>query len=159
VTSDPRGGELRLTAVLQPRGPAAAVVLTDEQVAAVAGDRKSAAVKVTVNGGHTFDGRIARMGGENLVGFNRAVRTAAGVEAGDRIDVVIALDGGPRTVDVPEDLAAAMAAPGVADQFDKLAPSHRKEYVRWITEAKRTETRTKRIAEAVQKIGQAEPRR
>lgn len=151
--------ELRLTAILQPRGPAAAIVLTDAQVATLAGGRKTAAVKVTVNDRHTFEGRIARMGGENLVGFNRAVRAAAGVEAGDRIEVVIVVDTVERSVEVPADLADAMAEAGVADQFGKLAPSHRKEYVRWITDAKRPDTRAKRVEEAVQKIGEGRPRR
>jgi hypothetical protein len=125
----------------------------------LAGGRKTVAVKVTVNGDYAFDGRVARMGGENLIGFNRAVRTAAGVQAGDRVDDVIVVDGAERSVEVPDDLARAMAETGVADQFTKLAPSHRKEYVRWITEAKRPETRAKRVDEAVRKIGQGAPRR
>lgn len=150
---------LRLSATLQPRGPAAAIVLTDEQVAALAGGPKNPPVKVTVNGGYTFDGRVGRMGGENLVGFNKAVRAAAGVEAGQTIDVVIVADTGERTVEVPDDLAEAMATADVTDMFTELAPSHRKEYVRWITEAKRPETRAKRITEAVQKIGEGKPRR
>jgi len=150
---------LRLTATLQPRGPAAAIVLTDEQVAALARGPKSPPVKVTVNGGYTFDGRVGRMGGEYLVGFNKAIRAAAGVEAGETIDVVIVADTAERTVEVPEDLAGAMTSAGVMDAFTTLAPSHRKEYVRWVTEAKRPETRAKRITEAVQKIGQGKPRR
>jgi hypothetical protein len=150
---------LHLTAVLQPRGPAAAIVLTDEQVSALAGGAKTPPVKVTVNGGHTFEGRVGRMGGENLVGFNKAVRAAAGVEAGDTIEVVIVADAAPRDVEVPDDLARALADAGVADRFHALAPSHRKEYVRWITEAKRPETRARRVADAVPMIAAGTPRR
>lgn len=150
---------LRLFATLHPRGPAAAVILTDEQVQALAGGPKTPAVTVTVNGGYTFQGRVGRMGGENLLGFNRAVRDAAGVSAGDTIDVVIVAETSERTVDVPPDLADAIAAAGATEAFQKLAPSHRKEYVRWVTEAKKPETRAKRIAEAVVTIGEGRPRR
>ncbi len=150
---------LTLTTQLEARGPAAAILLSEQQVATLAGGPKSPPVKVTVNGTYTFQGRVGRMGGEILVGFNKATRAAAGVEAGDTIDVVIELDAAERTVEVPDDLRDAMAAAGITAQFDALAPSHRKEYVRWITEAKRPETRAKRVAEALDKIREGQPRR
>lgn len=150
---------LHLTTTLEPRGPAAAIVLTDEQVATLAGGPKTPPVKVTVNGTYTFAGRVGRMGGQNLVGFNKATRTAAGVEPGETIEVVIELDGAERTIQVPDDLAVALDEAGIADRFADLAPSHRKEYVRWITEAKRPETRAKRVEEAVGRIREGTPRR
>jgi hypothetical protein len=150
---------LRLTTTLQSRGPAAAILLTDQQVAHLAGGAKAFPVKVTINGTHAFDLRLARMGGENLIGLRKEVRVAAGVEAGDTVEVEIAHDAAPRTVELPDDLAAAMADAGVADRFDGLAPSHRKEYVRWITEAKKPETRAKRVAEAVVMIAEGKPRK
>lgn len=139
-------GELHLRTVLQPRGPAAAVVLTDEQLAVIGEGAKTPNVEVTVNGGYTFAGRIGRMGGENLLGFNKTNRTAAEVAAGDEVDVLIRFDGTARTVDVPEDLAAALASvPGARKAFDELSYSHRKEHVRSIDDAKRPETRAKRV--------------
>lgn len=150
---------LRLTTTLQQRGPAAAIVLTDEQAAALASGAKAFPVKVTFGGADTFDLRLARMGDENLIGLRKEVRVAAGVEAGDTVEVEIAHDAAPRTVEVPDDLAAAMADAGAADRFDALAPSHRKEYVRWITEAKKAETRAKRVAEAVALIAEGKPRK
>ena len=150
---------LRLYAVLEPRGPAAAVILSDEQVEVLGGGAKTFPVKVTVNDRYTFDGRVARMGGENLIGFNRAVRTAARVSPDEMVDVEIVVDAAERTVEPPHDLADAMAAAGVGDAFAALAPSHRKEYVRWVTEAKKPETRVKRIADSVVKIGNGKPRR
>jgi hypothetical protein len=149
---------LTLTVVLQPRGPAAAVILTDEQVQQLAGGPKTPPVTVTVNG-YTFRGRVGRMNGENLVGFNKATRDAAGVAPGDKVKVVIAVDEAERSVDIPDDLAKALAKAKATDAFSKLAPSHRKEYVRWITEAKRPETRAKRIDEAVALIREGRPRR
>jgi hypothetical protein len=140
---------LSLRAVLEPRGPAGAVVLTDEQVAAIGGGAKTPAVTVTVNG-HTFDGRIARMRGESLLGFNRAVREACGVEIGDEIELVVALATGPPTIELPPALAAALKAdPGARDRFAQLAPSHRKEFARWVAEAKRDETRERRVVETL----------
>lgn len=143
-------GELRLRTVLQPRGPAAAVVLTDEQLTVIGEGAKTPNVEVTVNGRYTFSGRIGRMGGENLVGFNKANRTAADVVSGYEVDVVIRLDGTARTVDVPDDLVAAFAGvPGARQAFDELAYSHRKEHVRSIQDTKRPETRAKRMDQVV----------
>jgi hypothetical protein len=146
-------GRLTLKTTLVPRGPAAAVMLTDEQLEHLGQGAKTPAVRVTVNGGYAFDGRVGRMKGETLVGFNKAVRTAAGVEAGDEIEVELVVDTAPREVEVPEDLAAALAAePGATEKFDALAYSHRKEFARWVADAKRAETRERRVAEAVQKV-------
>ncbi|MDO9357347.1 MAG: YdeI/OmpD-associated family protein [Solirubrobacteraceae bacterium] len=149
-----------ITATLEPRGPAAAIVLTDEQVAEIGQGAKTPAVTVTVNGDYTFAGRIGRMKGETLLGFNKAVREAAGVEAGQTITVEVTLETAPREVELPDDLKAGLEAePGALDAFAALAPSHRKEYVRWVTEAKREETRAKRVAEAVPMIAAGKPRR
>src|SRR3954467_15484348 len=140
--------EIRFRTQLQARGPAAAVVLDDAQVAAVGEGAKRFPVVATVNG-YTWRTSVARMGGEFLVGLNRQVRDGAGVAAGDTVDVVLLLDREPREVDVPEDLAAALAADAEAKAiFDALAFTHRKEYARWIAEAKRDDTRQRRVIKA-----------
>ena len=59
---------------------------------------------------------------------------------------MIPLDGGERTVDVPDDVAQALSKAKLRKAFDALAYSHRKEHLRAITEAKKPETRAKRIA-------------
>ncbi|HEY8581833.1 MAG TPA: YdeI/OmpD-associated family protein [Capillimicrobium sp.] len=152
-------GSLRLRAALQPRGPAAAVILTDEQVAAIAGAAKTPPVRVTVNG-HTFAGRIGRMRGESLLGFNRAAREACGVRPGEEIDLLVELDDAPREVELPPALAEALAGDDEARQrFEALAYSHRKEYARWVGEAKREETRGRRVAEALALIREGLARR
>src|SRR3954452_24650493 len=102
-------GSVEFRATLLPRGPAAAVVLDEEQVAAVGEGAKRFPVVATVNG-YTWRTSVARMGGESLLGLNRQVRESAGVAAGDTVDVILLLDRAPREVDVPEDLAAALAA-------------------------------------------------
>ena len=143
--------ELRLTTTLETRGPAAAIVLTDEQVARLGGGAKAFPVRITV-GTATVEGRVARMGGENLVGLSKERRAALGVDTGDTVDVVLTHDAVERTVEVPPDLADALAAAGVRETFDRLAYSHRKEHVRSVTEAKKAETRARRVAAVVDAV-------
>lgn len=71
----------------------------------------------------------------------------------------IALDAGPREVDVPPALADALAGDEKARAaFEKLAHSHRKEYARWVAEAKREETRDRRVAQALQMLREGRTR-
>ncbi|MBV9823253.1 MAG: DUF1905 domain-containing protein [Actinobacteria bacterium] len=149
---------LRLRATLEPRGPAGAIVLTDEQVASLGGGR-TPPVRATVNG-RTIAARVGRMGGENLLGFSKKLRADLGVELGEVLDVEIALDAGPREVEVPPALGAALAGdPAAQAAFDALAPSHRKEFARWVAEAKRDETRTSRVEQTLQMLREGRTRR
>jgi len=103
--------------------------------------------------GYVWRTTITRMRGEFLLGLSRAVREAAGVDAGDTVEVELALDTAPREVDVPEALSEALAGdPIAAAAFVGLAFTHRKEYARWIDEAKRDETRLRRIARALEML-------
>jgi Bacteriocin-protection, YdeI or OmpD-Associated/Domain of unknown function (DUF1905) len=152
-------GAIKMTTTLVARGPAAAVVLDDDQVATVGEGAKRFPVRATVNG-HSWRTTVARMHGEFLVGLNREVRTAAGVEAGDAVEVVIELDTEPREVELPEALASALGADGNARAaFDALSFTHRKEYARWITEAKRSETRDRRVTQALERLRLGKPLR
>ena len=81
-------------------------------------------------------------------------QVAAGVKAGDLVEVTIELDLEPHTVEVPADLAAALAAqPGAAPTFDALSYTMRKAYVRQVEEAKAPATRERRIVGIVVKLG------
>jgi len=145
-------GEISLTGDLVARGPAAAFVLDDEQVAAVGEGAKRFPVIATVNG-YTWRTSVARMGGEFLVGLNKEVRTGAGVQAGDTVSLELKLDSEPRTVEVPAALAEALDAdPEAKATFEGLAFTHRKEFARWIEEAKREETRARRVTQALDMI-------
>jgi len=151
-------GSVRLTATLVPRGPAAAVVLDEEDVAAVGEGAKRFPVVATVNG-YTWRTTVTRMRGEFVLGLNRGVRQEAGVEAGDAVEVKLELDTAPREVEVPEALTSALAADSEARAaFDRLAYTHRKEYARWIDEAKRHETRQRRVAQALEMLRQGRTR-
>jgi hypothetical protein len=101
--------------------------------------------------GYTFRTTLFTMGGRALLGVNREARDGAGVEAGQEVSVELERDGEPRTVEVPRDLSATLEAdPAVHETFDGLSYTHRKEYVRWIEDAKRGETRTRRIAKSIE---------
>jgi hypothetical protein len=151
-------GSVRLTATLVARGPAVAVVLDSEHVAAVGEGAKRFPVVATVNG-YTWRTTVTRMRGEFLLGLNRTVRKEADVEAGDTVDVKLELDTAPREVEVPEALANALAEDSKARAaFDGLAYTHRKEYARWIDEAKREETRDRRVVQALEMLRQGKTR-
>lgn len=133
-------------------------MFTDEQVAALGEGRKAFPVILTVNG-HRLALRLSRMGGEYLIGLRREVREAAGVAVGDTVEIEVAADLGERTVEVPDDLAAALdAEPAVRAAFDALAYSHRKEFVRWVSEAKREQTRASRVSTCVEMVRQGRTR-
>lgn len=149
---------LRIRTVLEPRGPAAAIILSDEQVARITGGAKAAPLRVTVNG-NTLRLRVARMRGESMIGFSRAARQEAGVEIGEEHDFEIALDDAPRDVAVPADLRAALEADaGAKEAFDALAYTHRKEFARWVEEAKRPETRERRVRETLRMVREGRTR-
>lgn len=148
---------LTLTTRLEPRGPAAALVLTDDQVAALGGGKR-AAVRVTI-GERTARLRLAVMGGENLIGLSKAARTDLGVAPGEEVTAVVELDETPREVEVPTALAAALATDAVAaERFAALAFSHRKEFATWVGEAKREVTRERRVAQALEMLREGRTR-
>ena len=131
-------------------GPAVAVELSEEHLDALGGKRVP--VTVTING-YTFRTTTATMGGRRLVGLNKANKTAAGVEAGERVTVTVANDTAPRVVEVPDDLAKALKGSKVATTtWKSLAYTHQREYAEWITGAKRDETRQRRVTQAIERL-------
>ena len=142
--------EVRFEAMLERHGSGSAVAVPVD-VPEVFG-RVRAPVVVTVNG-HTWRSTLMRYGGRDLLGISRANREAAGIAAGDTIAVKLMSDDAPRTVDVPGDLAAALdAAPGARAAFDGAAFTHRREWVEWVEEAKRPETRARRVRGVVEQV-------
>ncbi len=140
---------MRFSAVLRLHGKTATgIEVPDEVVEALGGGRRPA-VSVTI-GGHTYPSTIARMGGIYLLPVAKEHREAAGVAAGQEVDVEVTLDAAPRQIDVPDDLATALAAePGLREAFDALAASQRKEHVRAVTDAKTEATRERRLAKVL----------
>ncbi len=114
---------------------------------------KKPPVRITI-GDYSYRSTVAVMGGRYLVSLSQAHREASGLQGGETVDVTVEVDTEPRTVEVPEDLAAALAAkPGAHEAFDKASPSARKEFVRQVAEAKAQDTRERRIAAIVAKMG------
>lgn len=123
------------------------------QAIAALGGKKKPPVIVTVNG-FTYRSTVAAYGDVYMLPLSQERRAAAGVVAGDVVEVTLELDTEPRTVEVPDDLAAALAGKaGARAAFDALAYSTRKEHVRQVTEAKAQETRERRIAKIVAALG------
>ena len=133
--------EFRTTVVLGGK-TATGLQVPDDVVAALGGGKRPP-VTVTV-GGYSYRTTVAPMSGEFWVPLAAEHREAAGVAAGEEIDVRIDLDSAPRETPLPEDLDAALDDDSRAF-FHGLAPTHRKEWVRWVEEAKKPETRTARI--------------
>ncbi len=141
----------RFDAVLELEESGGVFVRVPLDVPAVFG-RVRARVVVTINL-HAWPSTVMRYGDEYFLPVNRANRTAAGVEAGAAVTVDLAADDAPRTVEVPDDLAAALAAaPGARAAFDGFAFTHRREWVEWVTEAKRPETRERRVQGVVEQV-------
>jgi hypothetical protein len=125
---------------------ATGIPVPDEVIEAVASSKRPP-VTITING-YTYRTTAVRMGGQFLVPLSAENREAAGVAAGDDITVDIEADTAPREVTLPDDLAAVMDD-DVRAAYDGLSYTHRKEWVRWVEEAKKPETRATRIEKTV----------
>jgi len=113
------------------------------------GGGKRPAVSVTI-GAYTYRTSIGSMGGRSMIPVSAEVREAAGVSAGDEVDVQVELDTAPREVAVPGDLAGKLAEDAVAKAaFEALSYSNKRRLVLAIESAKAPETRARRIAKTV----------
>jgi hypothetical protein len=109
---------------------------------------KRPAVRVVING-VVLRTTIAVYGGRSYIGVRREIRDAAKVMLGDEVELSVEIDAAPRIVELPEDLAVALAADPEANRiFEGLSFTNRKEYADWVLAAKRRETREQRVAEA-----------
>src|SRR3712207_863417 len=140
---------MRFSTTVELGGKTATGMAVPAEVVQALGSGKKPAVRVTV-GGHTYRSTIATMGGRFLLPLSAENRTAAGVAAGDDVEVDVELDNAPRVVEVPADLAAALdAEPAARRRFDALSYSHQLRHVLAIEGAKAEATRQRRVASAV----------
>lgn len=140
---------MKFRAELESAGKTAAGFEVPEEIVEKLGGGGHPKVSVTVNG-FTFRTSIARMGGRYLLGVSAQRRTAAGVSAGEVLDVDVELDTAPREVDVPEELATALASDAKAKEFwDTLSYSKQQWHVVQVTSAKTHETRARRIEKSI----------
>ena len=116
------------------------------------GTRARVPVRGTINR-HPFRGTIFPRGGKFIMVVNKELRAAANVKGGDTISFTLERDDEPRTVTPPADLARALQANSDAQAaWDKLSYTHKKEHARAVEEAKRPETRARRIEKAVAQL-------
>jgi Bacteriocin-protection, YdeI or OmpD-Associated/Domain of unknown function (DUF1905) len=140
---------MRFRATLESHGKTATGIHIPDGVVEALGSGRKPAVRVTI-AGHTYRSTIASRSGRYLVGVSAENRAAAGVAAGDELDVELELDTEPREVTVPQDLADALAGEAQARRFfDTLTHSQKQWYVLPIEQAKAAETRERRVAKAI----------
>ena len=118
------------------------------------GTRARVPVCGTING-FAYRSSIMNMGSGHMMVVNRELREGAKVKAGDTVEIVMQRDTAPRVVESPPDFKEALGGNKKAKSlFDKLSYTHQKEYVRWITSAKREETRKSRIERAIEMLSE-----
>jgi hypothetical protein len=121
-----------------------------EDVVLGLGRGKRVPVIVTVNG-YTFRNTTALMGGQYLVGVSAAHRAASGLKAGDDLEVTLEVDDAPRVVEVPSELAEALARdPVAATAWAKLSYSHQRQHAEPIADAKSPETKARRVQKTLE---------
>jgi hypothetical protein len=141
---------MRYRTTLMQFGPNNTGIPVPEDVLASLGRGKRPPVRVTVNG-YTYRTTVAPYSEIILMPFNAQHRAATGLRGGEEIEVDLVIDDEARTVEVPADLAAALAAePAAAAFFAGLSYTNRKTFVTWIEESKKPETRTTRLSKAIE---------
>jgi hypothetical protein len=145
---------MRMKVYVAPTGKTTAtIVLTQDQVDRIRGVPGKGRLPLAITyRGTTYRTSVSLYRGQWMTVINKQMREG-GLVPGHDYTVDLSLDTAERTVDVPADFAKAMRAAGVRKAFDALSYSHRKEHVRVIEEAKKPETRQRRIEAAITKLG------
>ncbi|TFV63759.1 DUF1905 domain-containing protein [Blastococcus sp. CT_GayMR20] len=143
---------MRFRTTVELGGKTATGMPVPPEIMEALGSGKKPPVRVTV-GGHTYRSTVGTRGGVYLLPLSAENRAAAGVAAGDEVEVDVELDDQPRELAVPDDLVAALAADDAARaEFERLSNSHRQRHVLAIEGAKAPETRARRVAKAVEML-------
>jgi len=150
---------MRFEAELALHGKTATgIPVPDEVVEGLAAGRRPAVV-VRLNG-YEFRTTLGSMSGQVLIPVSAAVRSAAGIEAGDRLDVEVDVARTPADVAIPADLQASLAAePDTSAFFDGLTASQKRGYTEWIDQAKKADTRQRRLAQTLDALRARRTRR
>ena len=147
------------TAVIQNAGGGGAFVEVPFDAEMEFGSKRPK-VKAMIEG-IAYRGILTRMGSDcHILGIRKDIREQLGKSFGDALTITVEPDAEPRVVEVPPDLKQAFKTEKEAKTlFDKLSYTHQKEYVNWINEAKREETRQNRIAKTIEmlKKGKSSP--
>jgi hypothetical protein len=147
---------MKFKARLEQNGKTATGFEVPAQVVEALGPSRKPAVRITLNGGHTYRSTVASMGGRYMLGVSAEVRAAAGVKGGDMLDVELQLDTAPRVITVPDDLKAAFAKDAAARRaFEALNYSNQRRYVDGLNTSQVEETRQRRIVKIVAELRSA----
>jgi len=140
------------TAVIQNAGGGGAFVEVPFDVEAAFGAKRPR-VKTVIEG-VPYRGILSRMGTErHLLVILKEIRETVGKTFGDEVKITVELDTEPRVIEIPAELKKAFKVEKEAKtSFDKLSYTHRREYVMWINEAKREETRQNRIVKGIEML-------
>jgi hypothetical protein len=140
---------MRFTGPLILSGKTSTGIRVSEDIVSALGKSRKPPVRVTVNG-HTWRSSIAFMGGEFWLGVSAENRAAAGVEAGDEIEVEVEPDTEPRELEIPPDVAEALdREPEARKYFETLSYSNKRRHILAIEGAKVADTRQRRIDKSV----------
>ena len=140
---------MRFTASIELSGKSATGIEVPAEVVASLGSGKRPPVRVTLSG-HTYRSSVGSMGGRFMIPVTAEVRQVTGVKAGDQVAIDLELDTEVRSVEVPPDLAAALAADPEAKRFfETLSYSNQRRHVEPIEQAKTDDTRRRRIEKSV----------
>lgn len=140
------------TATIQNAGGGGAFVAVPFDVEEAFGSKKPK-VKAMIEG-VPYRGLLVRMGGPNhMLIILKGIREQIGKTFGDEVTVSVEPDAEPRVIEIPKDLMKELKKDKEAKAFfDKLSYTHRKEYVRWVEEAKKEETRQNRIVKTIEML-------
>ena len=143
---------MKFQAIVERSGKTATGISVPAEVVEGLGQGRRPPVSVTI-GGYTYRSTVGVMGGQFMLPLSAENRTAAGVAAGDEVEVEVELDTRSREVTVPADFAEALGQDAGARQaFDKLSNSHKQRWILSITSAKAEQTRQRRIDKAVEAL-------
>jgi hypothetical protein len=138
-----------IQSVSGPSGRGGACVFFPYDVEKEFGTKGQVPVKITFDG-VPYTGTMIKYGQpQHMLPLLKAIREKIGKGPGDSVSVVVERDASVRTVEVPDELTKILKKEKLLPVFEKLSYTHRKEYVRWITEAKKEETRQGRLAKTV----------
>ncbi len=142
------------TAVIQNAGGGGAFVEIPFDVEEAFGSKKPRVMALIE--GVPYRGALTRMGTErHILIILKEIREKIGKTFGDEIKITVEADTEPRVVEIPPELKKALAKEKAAREFfESLAYSHRREYVGYITEAKKEETRLRRVARTIEMLKQ-----
>jgi hypothetical protein len=149
---------MEFDAVIRSAQGGGALVPLPADTAEVFGTRARFPVRATVNDVEYAGSTMPTGEGGFCLGLTKAIRAEAGVDIGDHVHVVLERDTAERTVEIPGDLALALETAGQTKAFHALPFTQRKEYARWVTDAKKPETRDRRVAKIIETLASRTPR-